>query len=257
MAAFTIARAAIPYCGAPPTPDSLIHRWNLDPFLIIALLLALTAYWIVARDRQGWSRSAFLGGWALGAAALISPLCPLSVALFSARIGQHMLLAGVVAPLIAFGWPSAQRLDARHRPLSAAAAFALALWFWHAPGPYAATFASDAVYWAMHLSLFGSAVWLWLALVRGSDADLGTRAAAVAITSGQMGLLGALLTFAPRPLYAPHLLTTWAFGLTPLQDQQLGGVAMWIPSGVLFAAGLAWAFSQALSRAQAHNLGRA
>jgi putative membrane protein len=56
----------------------------------------------------------------------------------------------------------------------------------------------------------------------------------------QMGLLGALITLAPRALYAPHALTTWAWGLTPLQDQQLGGAIMWVPGGIVFlvAAGV-------------------
>ena len=50
----------------------------------------------------------------------------------------------------------------------------------------------------------------------------------------QMGLLGALITLAPRALYAPHALTTVAWGLSPLQDQQLGGAIMWIPGCIVF-----------------------
>lgn len=259
MVVLSSAIAHLPYCGAPPSPDSLLHRWNLDPRLIAALLAILAAWALASRPDATGRRLVFAGGWALGVAALISPLCPLSVSLFSARVAQHMILTCIVAPLIVLGWPKGwPALDMlRRAPLAAAAAFALALWFWHAPAPYAATFASDWTYWAMHLTLFGSALWLWLALIEGGDEVLGGRVAAVAATTGQMGLLGALITFAPHPLYRPHLATTWAWGLTPLQDQQAGGVAMWIPAGILFAAGLAWAFSQALKRAQARALSRA
>ena len=53
-----------------------------------------------------------------------------------------------------------------------------------------------------------------------------------------MALLGATITFAGRPLYAPHEFTTFAWGLTPLQDQQLGGAIMWIPAGAVFVAAI-------------------
>jgi len=253
----------VPYCGAPPTPDQLWSRWNLDPVLIAVALAALALYAYGAR-RAGTPCSrqvAFYGGWAVSTAALISPLCPLSVALFSARIGQHMVLAALAAPLIAFGRPLAAAAalrrpwqsdrPARPTPLAAAATFAVALWFWHAPAPYAATFRSDLVYWAMHASLFGAALWLWSALIADGGRRLAAGAGAIALTSIQMGALGALVTFAPRPLYEPHLLTTWAWGLTPLDDQQLGGALMWAPSGVIFVGGLALGFAAMMRRAAA------
>ena len=49
-----------------------------------------------------------------------------------------------------------------------------------------------------------------------------------------MGLLGALLTFAPHALYVPHLLTTVAWNLMPLEDQQIGGLLMWLPGGFVY-----------------------
>lgn len=254
-----------PYCGAPPTPDQLWSRWNLDPVLIVLAVAVLALYALGARRTAlpVSRRAAFYGGWTAALAAVISPLCPLSVALFSARIGQHMFLAAVAAPLIAFGRP-AQALVAACRtpadrppgaepgsPLWAATIFALALWFWHAPIPYAATFHGDVVYWAMHASLFGAALWLWSTLIADGGRRLAASVAAIALTSIQMGVLGAVITFAPRPLYAPHLLTTWAWGLSPLDDQQLGGAIMWAPSGLIFVGGLAFAFHAMMRRADA------
>jgi putative membrane protein len=52
----------------------------------------------------------------------------------------------------------------------------------------------------------------------------------------QMGMLGALLTFASVPLYVPHLTTTFAFGLDPLGDQQLAGILMWVPASLPYLA---------------------
>jgi putative membrane protein len=172
----------------------------------------------------------FCAGWLVALIALISPLCALSVALFSARIGQHMALTLVAAPLMARGLA----FVGPRSPMAAATAFLALLWFWHAPLPYAATFASSVIYWAMHLSLIGSAVWLWAQLLEGPPSP--ARLAAAVVSMVQMGLLGALLTLAPRALYGPHQLTTAAWGLTPLQDQQFGGALMWSPGGLVFLA---------------------
>jgi putative membrane protein len=222
----------IPYCGLPPVPADLAVRWNLDPVLTGAMLAGIGLYLFVAR-RAGVSRSRVIGfcaGWTMALIALISPLCALSVALFSARIGQHMLLTLLAAPLVAWGLPVARPRS----PMAAAVVFLALLWFWHAPAPYAATFADPLIYWAMHLTLVGSAIWLWAGLLdpRPSSARL----VASAVSMIQMGFLGALLTLAPRALYGPHQLTTPAWGLTPLQDQQLGGALMWAPGGLVFLA---------------------
>lgn len=246
-----------PYCGLPPSPAGLLVRWNGDPLLIVVLLLALSAYAVLTGRRSAertippWRRACFYAGWGLGALALVSPLCALSVALFSARVAQHMLLTTVVAPLIALGLPRA-----RGQAIWAALAYAVCLWIWHAPGPYVATFQSDAVYWLMHATTFAAALWLWSLLLNGSGKRLAGFVAASALTTGQMGLLGAILTFSARSLYLPHQLTTQAWGLTPLEDQQLGGAVMWIPAGLIFVGALAFAFTQALRRAETRALGR-
>lgn len=216
----------LPYCGAPPLPSTLAGRFNLDPWLI-ACLIGIAAIHLL-RVRQG-HRLSPLAGWLVAAAALLSPLCALSVALFSARVGQHMVLVLIAAPLIARGLPGRTG-----HAWPAATAFMLLLWLWHMPVPYAATFASPIVYWAMHVSLFGSAIWLWTALLRPEADGAGSRILAGTLTSMQMGLLGAVLGLAGRPMFAAHYLTTAAWGLSPLEDQQLGGTIMWVPGIFLF-----------------------
>ena len=82
--------------------------------------------------------------------------------------------------------------------------------------------AGVAAYWLMQLSLLGSAWLMWRAiLARGAPS--GPALLALATTIGQMGLLGALIVFAPVPLYLAHFASTAAWGLTPLADQQLAG----------------------------------
>ncbi len=244
-----IVLTSLPYCGSPPHPGELWHRFNLDPWLLAALTaLLLLHVCVLARDRRD---RCFAGaGWLVAAGALVSPLCALSVSLFWARIAQHMLLLLVASPLIAIAWPkSADRLRVGALPgVSAlwlsAAAFLVALWFWHMPGPYDATFDGSLIYWVMHVTLFGSATLLWRELLQHRETRTAEVLAAALLSSMQMGLLGAVLTFATRPLYFWHLTTAGAWGYTPLQDQQLGGVIMWVPGMLLFL----WASLRSLRR---------
>jgi putative membrane protein len=222
---------SLPYCGAPPVPGDLLHRFNADPLLIAALALIALAHWRAVRtDRR--KAALVAAGWLTAAAALLSPLCALSVALFSARVGQQMILLLIAAPLVALGLPTS--LARQRSPWPPVIAFFVALWFWHMPLAYDATFASSAVYWAMHLSLFGTAIWLWRALLHHRRDGAVAALAAGTVTSMQMGLLGAILTLSSHALFAPHYLTAGAWGFTPLSDQQLGGVLMWIPGCALF-----------------------
>jgi putative membrane protein len=248
---------AAAYCGAPPIPETLAARWNLDPAVIAGVTLAGAIYAAMTAPRLGgrwavtpWRRTSFYAGWGLGALALISPLCALSVSLFSARVAQHMLLATVVAPLVVLGMPGTWRYRSAAAAPITAAVFAIVLWIWHAPGPYAATFDSNVVYWTMHVTAFGAALALWAALFDRPAERLAGLVAAAALTSLQMGLLGAIMTFAGRPLYAPHLLTTLPWGLTPLADQQLGGVIMWIPASVIVVMAVVTALAVAMLRTQ-------
>lgn len=236
---------ALPYCGTPPSPETLLHRFNLDPVLIAALVLCVGAHFLYLRRRERAGESVVaLGGWLIAAAALLSPLCALSVSLFSARIAQHMVLVLIAAPMLALALPRLGQHSARRQIWLATCAFLVALWFWHMPAPYDATFESTPVYWTMHLTLSGSAVWLWRCLLRSPRVRSGDVLAAGAASSMQMGFLGAILTMADRPLYFHHLQTTWVWGLTPLQDQALGGTLMWVPGIVLFL----WAGVYALGR---------
>lgn len=208
-------------------PGELAGRWNGDPVLAAALLAASIIHLTQAHPGR---RGIAAAGWIVATLAFTSPLCALSVALFSARVGQHMILVLVAAPLIAAALPS----GSRRAPWWSLAAFTLALWTWHMPAPYDLTFRSDLAYWAMHLTLFGSAIWLWRDLLR-HDSDHAFAAVCMGTAASiQMGLLGAVLTLAPHPLYSWHLLTTQSWGLSPIADQQLGGIVMWVPGCVVF-----------------------
>jgi putative membrane protein len=223
--------ATIAYCGVPPVPGALAGRFNLDPVLCVGLAAAALLHFAWCRGAGHRGRAPLLG-WGIAAVALLSPLCALSVALFSARIAQHMILLLIAAPLIASGLPHPARGGKGLWP--ATISFMLALWFWHMPGPYDETLRATPVYWAMHISLFGAALWLWRELIGHDARDTINVLAAGTATSIQMGLLGALLTLGDHAWFSAHLFTTEQWGLTPLADQQLGGVLMWVPGCLLF-----------------------
>lgn len=215
-----------PYCGAAARPADLAGRWNLDPALLAALAAVAIALW--ARSaRHGGRRGLALAAMAVLVLIFVSPLCALSSALFSARTVHHVLLVAVAAPLIAWSL----RVGGRAPLASATALHAAAFWTWHAPALYGSALASDGAYWLMQPTLAGSALWFWTA-VRAASAPAAV--AALLAATVQMGLLGALLTFSERALYAPHATTTATWGLTPLQDQQIGGLIMWAPAAGLY-----------------------
>lgn len=220
----TTAKLWEPYCGPAPAPGD--WRWNLDPVLL-GVLAAATI--VIVWRLRGRERALGLSAILVLAIGFISPLCGLSSALFAARTVHHVLLVAVVAPLTAWALPSR-----RVGPLALATAFQAAVfWGWHAPSAYAAALSNDLAYWAMQLSLLVSAVWFW-AGVRRAAAPAAVGHLLIAMVA--MGLLGALLTFAPQPVYAPHLLTTQAWGFTPLADQQAAGLIMWAPAAAVYLA---------------------
>jgi len=225
----------IAFCGPAAIPEDIWTRWNIDP-LVIAVLGALAV--IVRRGRVA-DASAAWGAIALMGLVFVSPLCALSSALFSARVLHHVLLIAAVAPLLAVAFPLR---GLGSPPLAALVGVqAVILWLWHAPGPYGWGLASLPAYWLMQTSLLGSAWLMWRAILAVQP---GPALIALVGTVGQMGLLGALIVFAPRPLYAVHLASTTAWGLTPLADQQLAGLLMWVPAILpYFGVGLWLAWS--------------
>ena len=213
---------AVPYCGHAPIPSEIAARWNTDPLLIGVLACALAIAWALPDPRR---RMAWIAGCAVLAIVFVSPLCALGSALFAARSLHHLLLAAVAAPLLAVALPTPQRSHGAAALLASTGV----LWLWHWPPLYTLAYENHAVYWAMQIALLASFAWFWRAVLAATDAPLAA-ILLIGAGAGQMGLLGAVLTFTPRPLYDVHGLASLAWGLDPLSDQQLGGLLMWVPA---------------------------
>jgi len=240
--------------------------------LIVLAALALYARGLAVLWRSaGFGRGIRAGqaarfalGWLALAGALLGPLDALADRSFAAHMVQHELLMVVAAPLLVLGRPletwswalprgwvralgrvGRMRILARTwtsltEPMGAWTFHALALWLWHLPVLFAAALADERVHVLQHASFFGSALAFWWAVFgRGVRRPDGASLASLFTTLLHTSALGALLTFAPAAWYAPHgEANPW--GLSPLEDQQLGGLIMWVPAGFAYiAAGLA------------------
>jgi len=238
---------AAPYCGPLAPPGDLLAAWNTDPVLLGALALAgLGALWLGrhAGPDSGRDRAAAIAFCGL-ILAFVSPLCAATVALFAARAGHHLVLLCIVAPALAIALP--------WRVLPASAGFAvtaLALVMWHVPAVYDAAWASVAVYWLLQAALVLPAWIFWsVVLAPGARADtLLGHAVLVGGLAGVMGLIGAVLTFAPRAFYPQHLTGADLYGISLLADQQLAGLIMWVPGFVPLAAVAFWMLRRGWSR---------
>jgi putative membrane protein len=263
-------RAAFAHDGPPPEPHNLWTAWSAEPLILAALLLSFALFmagvwrvWKQAGAGRGVTAgqvAAFGAAWVSLWFALVSPLDALSTALFSAHMAQHLLLILVAAPLFvlarplaAFAWglPLRPRIALARSPLAHRAArglrwlalpavawtlHALTLWAWHAPALYEWALESDFAHSLEHAAFFGTALLFWSAVFRPAGQGLGYAAAILYVfTMGlQSALLGALITFASAPWYATYATTTAAWGLTPLEDQQLAGAVMWAPAGIVY-----------------------
>ena len=223
------------YCGPAPLPTELLARWNFDPLVLAAMAIATAALY---PRLGGAERRAFAGAILVLLVIFVSPLCALTVALFSARVVHHVLLVAVAAPLLAFALrrllPEA-KLGALLLPFTLL--HTVAFWLWHAPDAYWLALTRTPVYWLMQITLLGTATLVWSA-VRG--APLARSLASLLMLTIQMGLLGALLVFADAPLYSPHWTTTQAWGFDSLADQQLAGLVMWVPANLPYVAFALW-----------------
>jgi putative membrane protein len=204
-------------------------QFNFDPVLILVLAAALG--WVLLRGGLDEpSRRRAIAAAAIFAFLYISPFCALGSSLFAVRAVHHVVLVAALAPLVA-GFAPIQRAARRLSLPQLTALHMLVLWAWHAPLLYSAALSSDALFWIMQASLLLSAA-VWWARLR--QAEPGAAVIALLAAMVLMGLLAALLIFAGRAFYEPHWLTTQAWGFSPLEDQQLAGILMWVPGSAIY-----------------------
>ncbi len=214
------------------------------------------------RGIRPFAALAFGGGWLALVVAVSPPVDEWSDRWLSAHMIQHELLMVIAAPLIALSAPAVALLWAlptgtRRRmvesslrpsfafawtavtsPLSAFLLHALALWVWHLPALYDYALEHEGVHVLQHICFFATAALFWWAIIHGRYGRIGYGVAVIYVfaTTVHGGVLGALLALSPRVWYAQYLVNHGA-ALTPLEDQQLAGLLMWVPAGLIFVVG--------------------
>jgi cytochrome c oxidase assembly factor CtaG len=245
----------------------LTAAWTFDPWVVTPLLLSGGLYalgtvrlWRQAGAGRGirrWQAGCYGVGWLLLASALVSPLHWMGEHLFTAHMVEHEVIIAGASPLLALARPVsaflwALPLGVRRRfgrvgrqrhvrsawtgltsPLPATIWHGAVIWFWHAPIMFDAAVASILVHRLQHVTFLVSALAFWWALVR--RCDRGSAVFHLFATMIHTTLLGALMAMAPHVLYLRQTVDSGRWGLTPLEDQQLAGLVMWVPAGTVYA----------------------
>jgi putative membrane protein len=257
-AAAAIPAAAFGFHDVGAAPSAAGH-WSFEPWLVALMLTAAILYALgVGRlwRRAGKGRgiraadtARFAAGWAMLAIALFSPLDTLAPRSFFLHMVQHEMLMVVAAPLLvlsrpleAFAWALGPvRLPQRwwrwlSEPIVAWCFHALALWLWHAPLLFSLALAHQGMHALQHTCFFLSALAFWWAVCGPAARASGAVALGLLFTTMlHTSALGALLAVAPTAWYAAAMPTP-LYGLTPLEDQQLGGLVMWVPGSLAYLA---------------------
>jgi putative membrane protein len=243
--------------------------WSFEPWVLAPILIALALFdlgWLRLRTRTGQgagrlTRQAVLfhAGLAVMVLAVISPLHEAGRRSFTAHMAEHELLMLLAAPILVLSRPlpgmlwafpqggrqalgalARQRLFAgAWRGLSdpAATTFlqAAALWLWHAPGLFDRALASEGWHVAQHASFVVTALLFWSSML-DRKRHIGQAAIGLFATSLISGALGAMMAVSQSPWYQGYAdLGLNPYGLTPAEDQQLAGVLMWVPGGLVHA----------------------
>lgn len=222
------------YCGDAVHPAQWLSHWNWDPILLAGLACMVLASLRVSRAT---ANNLFVVA-AMIFVLFVTPLCSLGSSLFLARAVHHLALTLALAPLLIalIGAEAFPRMS-----LKASTALQTSIfWAWHVPLFYEKALSSDLIFWTMQLSITITAAIWWVSIGRVAVLE---KVAGLLAQMVLMGILGALLVFAGRALYAPHWFTTAPWGLTPLEDQQIAGLIMWVVGGgiyLLVASAFLW-----------------
>lgn len=262
------------------------YSWPSEPLLVLAIFSAVAVYVIgrarlhaeaPAYPLPIWRAACYGAGVFAFALALLSPIAAYSERLFSMHMVQHLLLLLVAPPLILLGMPFLPALWALPKssrktvggwlqpgkplaylrrwlalPIVALACYVVTVAMWHIPVFYDAAQGRTFTHDLEHLMFYSTALLYWWPIV-----SLGT--AHTRLTPGwalpylvppflEGLLIGALLAFSSEPLYSTYaeLDHQPVWGLNWLDDQELGGLIMWVPGGMFFLIPLLGILSQLL-----------
>src|ERR1051325_4653033 len=267
--------------------QAILSSWSIDPKIAVGLGTAFVLYyrgWLILHRilPQRFSPARLLG-FTLGLMtlwlAIASPVDAFSGLLLSAHMVQHLLLMSVAPPLILLGapflpllrglprtfaregvgpfltWPALRNAaNAVTRPAVCWVVMAVTLCAWHVPAAFDLALRSPVWHKVEHACFLGASLLFWWPVVRPFPSrphwplwsvPFYLLAADLVNTA-----LSAIFTFSDRVLYPTYLEAPRLFGMTPLADQSVAGVIMWVPGSLVFLIPAALIAIQQLSASQ-------
>ncbi|MEJ2009172.1 MAG: cytochrome c oxidase assembly protein [Acidobacteriota bacterium] len=237
-----------------------LTAWDWEPSIVVGCIGLLVAYAYAARFKFSKRALLYVAGVLVLLLTLVSPLDALSdTYLFSAHMVQHMLLILIAPPLLLLGipremaqramrYPWVQRAEALlNKPIFAWSIGVGILWFWHWPPFYNATLASEQIHILEHLSFLVCSSIFWWPVISPIEEFRMEPLTAIIYLFGACAVhsvLGIILTFAPVGHYPAYInppdpygilhIIRNQWGMTPLVDQEWGGLLMWIPACLVY-----------------------
>jgi len=243
-------------------PDvSSALNWNFAPSILMMLFsqAALYGYLIyLARQDGHWGsevRASHVIYFALGLilifTALVTPIDALSnEALFSAHMVQHILLMLLASACLLLGTPGywirylydlpvlKKVLPIATHPIVTLLSFNAVMWIWHLPALYEGALRDPNIHILEHMMFLVFGVLMWLPVVHDVPPkhvlSYPARMAYLFACMVSSSILGAIFAFAPAIAFPFYGDVPLAFGLTPMTDQQLAGLIMWVPGSSIF-----------------------
>jgi putative membrane protein len=280
LIAFALALVAEP--ALAHSEHSPASAWTFDPLVVVPLAALLLLF--LAGQRRLASRSKverrrqwlFLGGWGVLTFSLVSPLHQGGESSFTLHMIEHELIMlfatallaasqaggvlawGLPAPLrrpLGGNWksPLARLWRALTTPVTATVFQAAVMWAWHAPALFDRTLQSQPWHVAQHLSFVLSSLLFWVAMLDPRRGGYLLSATCLIVTSLIEGALGALMALSASPWYASYAAMGMSgIGLDPTTDQQLAGLIMWIPGGLVHGGAALILLYAALKQSDRH-----
>lgn len=246
-------------------PETFELKWAWDPALLFFVLLAWLYYRGLKAFRgplpvKSWQVGLFYFGLSLVILALLPPIDPLADQLFFMHMVQHLLITNIGIPLMMFGVPfficvrgispAVRRrvyfplvrskvvrfvLGLVSKPLVSLALFQGAYWFWHVPYFYNLALLNDGWHLLEHATFAWASILLWRVIIdpapMKSPLSMPLRMLFVMALMASNVILSAFLSFSDDVWYAyvGRPIPEWWMPWTHLDDQQLGGLIMWVP----------------------------
>ncbi|MDB5805365.1 MAG: cytochrome c oxidase caa3 assembly factor family protein [Betaproteobacteria bacterium] len=145
---------------------------------------------------------------------------------------RRRLSGGIRHPAVHAPW------QAITSPIGGWLAHAGTLWVWHVPLFFESALAHPWLHEMQHASFLAGALLFWWSVI-GHITPKSTAYAVLSLftTMVHTSVLGALLTLSPALWFTSYAETAPLAGADPLQDQQLGGLIMWVPGAVAYVIG--------------------